>query len=92
MPIRRMLGKRGNTTIPQEIRQAAGWKYNDVLSFTWDGCDSVIVKKEKFCDNCAGKQKENKERATAQALMEQMSPEFRKAALEFLLAKGSGSG
>ena len=30
----RVLGKRGRITIPFEIRQRIGFKYNDVLSFT----------------------------------------------------------
>lgn len=53
----RILGKRGRVTIPYEIRQRVGFAYNDVLSFTEtaDG-RSVIVKREKICDNCKGAQ------------------------------------
>lgn len=49
----RILGKRGRITIPYEIRQRMGFKYNDVLSFTEtaDG-RSVVVRREKICDNC----------------------------------------
>ena len=52
----RILGKRGRITIPYEIRQRVGFAYNDVLSFTEseDG-RSVIVRREKLCDNCQGK-------------------------------------
>lgn len=52
----RILGKRGRITIPFEIRQRVGFSYNDVLSFTEapDG-RTVIVKREKICDNCAAK-------------------------------------
>lgn len=51
----RILGKRGRITIPYEIRQRVGFAYNDVLSFseTSDG-HTVIVKREKICDNCKG--------------------------------------
>ena len=87
MSINRILGKRGRITIPQEIRNLVGFKYNDVLSFTWDGGDSVVVKREKICDNCAGKQKESKEKEAMRAFLDQMPPEFQKAALECLLAK-----
>lgn len=53
----RILGKRGRVTIPQEIRQRVGFAYNDVLSFTEsDDGRSVIVKREKICDNCKGAQ------------------------------------
>lgn len=53
----RILGKRGRITIPYEIRQRVGFEYNDVLSFaeTKDG-RSVIVRREKICDNCKGAQ------------------------------------
>lgn len=51
----RILGKRGRITIPFEMRQRVGFAYNDVLSFT-EAADgkSVIVKREKICDNCKG--------------------------------------
>lgn len=40
----RILGKRGRITIPYEIRQRVGFKYNDVLSFTetTDGTSVVV--------------------------------------------------
>ena len=49
MTIYRILGKKGRVTIPFEIRQRVGFKYNDVLSFT-ESSDgrSVIVKREKI--------------------------------------------
>ena len=64
MKIFRILGKRGRVTIPYEIRQRVGFKYNDVLSFTEspDG-RTVIVKRERICDcelNGKDVQKENK--------------------------------
>ena len=53
----RVLGKRGRITIPYEIRQRVGFSYNDVLSFTEaDDGRTVIVKREKICDNCQGSQ------------------------------------
>ena len=58
----RILGKRGRITIPFEIRQRVGFSYNDVLSFTEapDG-RTVIVKREKICDNCATEKPQRKE-------------------------------
>ena len=53
----RVLGKRGRITIPYEIRQRVGFSYNDVLSFAEaDDGRTVIVKREKICDNCRGAQ------------------------------------
>lgn len=48
----RILGKKGRITIPYEIRQRIGFRYNDVLSFTELDDSSVVVRKEKICDNC----------------------------------------
>lgn len=48
----RILGKRGRITIPYEIRKRIGFKYNDILSFTQQEDGSVVVKREKVCDNC----------------------------------------
>ena len=48
----RVLGKRGRITIPFEIRQRIGFEYNDVLSFTQQDDGSVVVRREKICDNC----------------------------------------
>ena len=48
----RILGKRGRITIPYEIRRHVGFQYNDVLSFTEQDDRTVVVKREKICDNC----------------------------------------
>lgn len=50
MKILRILGKRGRVTIPYEIRQEVGFKYNDVLSFVQADNNTVIVRREKICD------------------------------------------
>lgn len=52
LKIYRVLGKKGRITIPYEIRQRIGFRYNDVLSFTELDDSSVVVRKEKICDNC----------------------------------------
>ena len=56
----RVLGKRGRITIPFEIRQRVGFRHNDVLSFTEtaDG-RTVIVRREKICDDCKSIVKED---------------------------------
>lgn len=52
LKIYRVLGKKGRITIPFEIRKYIGFKYNDVMSFTELDNSSVVVRKEKICDNC----------------------------------------
>lgn len=50
--IYRVMGKRGRITIPYEFRQQVGFGYNDILSFTKQDDNTVIVKREKICNNC----------------------------------------
>ena len=47
----KILGKRGRTTIPFEMRHTLGFSYNDVISFEQRD-DGVFVKKENVCNNC----------------------------------------
>ena len=49
--IYRTLGKHGRTTIPYAIRVRLGLRHNDLISFEEDG-DTVIVRREKVCNNC----------------------------------------
>lgn len=79
----RIFGKRGRITIPYEIRQRVGFEYNDVLSFT-ESSDgrSVIVRREKLCDNCQGKAAQDMEedKAMLLELLDSLPAELQKAA------------
>lgn len=79
----RILGKRGRITIPYEIRQRVGFKYNDVLSFTEtaDG-RTVVVRREKICDNCTPTVK--KDEVSLLDFLNSLSDEQQKAALVHL--------
>ena len=83
----RVLGKRGRITIPYEIRQRVGFSYNDVLSFTEspDG-RTVIVKREKICDNCA-KTDEKDTEMTLEDFLDSLSAEQQRVALVHLSVK-----
>ena len=48
----RILGKRGRITIPYEIRKRVGFSYNDILSFAEQDDRTVIVRREKLCNDC----------------------------------------
>ena len=90
----RVLGKRGRITIPFEIRQNVGFKYNDVLSFaeTADGT-SVVVKREKLCreklcNNCKQSPPSSKtDEVTLFDFLNGLSPEQQRAALVHLSVK-----
>lgn len=55
--ILRILGRRGRITIPYELREQVGFRHNDVLSFAIASDDAIVVKREKLCDNCSGREK-----------------------------------
>lgn len=82
----KILGKRGRITIPQEIRKRVGFAYNDVLSFTEaDDGKSVLVTREKICDNCSAKQIDaDTDEVTIYDFLNGLSIEQQKAALVHL--------
>lgn len=86
--IYRVLGKRGRITIPYEFRQQVGFGYNDVLSFTRQDDNTVIVKREKICDNCAGKKVSAAQvpepNMTLMELLDSLTPAQQRAALVHL--------
>ena len=65
----KILGKRGRVTIPFEIRQALGFSDNDILSFTAQPDGTLVVRREKLCDDCEEKQ-EPAEKRTSDSVME----------------------
>ena len=86
----RVLGKRGRITIPYEIRRRVGFASNDVLSFTEQDDHTVVVRREKLCDNC----KETKPAAKKQAngvtllqFLDGLSADEQRAALIHLSVK-----
>lgn len=88
MSLFRVLGKKGRITIPFEIRQRVGFKYNDILSFTEskDG-RSVIVRREKICDDCKGCDEPKTDEITLYDFLNNLSPEQQRAALVHLSVK-----
>lgn len=87
----RILGKRGRITIPYEIRKRVGFAYNDVLSFAeaLDG-QTVVVKREKICDNCKKTQSPVNKQAdgiTLLQFLDGLSADEQRAALIHLSVK-----
>ena len=81
MKLYRFLGKRGRITIPYEIRQQIGFRYNDVLSFTELDDGSVLVRREKICDNCNELAEEFEENYTLEDFLDSLSEEEQRNAL-----------
>lgn len=88
----RILGKKGRTTIPFEMRQKLGFGCSDVVSFEErDG--GVFVRREKICNNC--KSVENKapnqtDEISLLDFVDGLSNSEQKALLVHLAVKQSG--
>ena len=81
----RVLGKRGRITIPFEMRMRVGFKSNDVLSFTKQDDRTIVVRREKICDNCNEKSvSKNDEEVTLLEFLDGLTEEQKKAALVHL--------
>ena len=46
MTISRILGKKGRTTIPDDIRRKLGWQAGDSIRFRLDG-DRVVISRDR---------------------------------------------
>ena len=81
LKIYRVLGKKGRITIPYDISLSKGLKYNDVLSFTQQDDGSVVVRREKICDNCNELAEEFEENFTLEDFLDSLSEEEQRDAL-----------
>lgn len=72
---------------PFEIRQRIGFKYNDVLSFTQQDDGSVVVRREKICDNCKYLEEDFEENFTLEDFIDSLSEEEQRDALVHLSLK-----
>lgn len=88
LKIYRVLGKKGRITIPNEIRQRIGFRYNDVLSFTQQDDGSVVVRREKLCDNCNEFAEEFEKNFTLEDFLDSLSEEEQRDALIHLSLLG----
>ena len=79
--IYRVLGKKVRITIPFVIRQRIGFRYNDVLSFTQQDDGSVVVGKEKICDNCKCLEEDFEENFTLEDFLDGLSEKEQRNAL-----------
>ncbi len=84
MKLYRFLGKRGRITIPYEIRKYIGLRHNDILSFTQQNDGSVLMKREKICDDCISIEDECTNDVSLEDFLDSLSEEEQKDALVHL--------
>ena len=78
--IYRFLGRNGRTTIPIQIRRMLNISRGDLIGYSIQG-NTVVVTKEKVCNNC------RKEHDSVQEMAEQLTPQERKEMLSYLMKK-----
>ena len=83
----RIIGRRGNSTIPYALRMELGIHPDDLVSYTRDG-DRIIIRKEHVCDNCGGMPSNGDYLDTAELkeLLSSLPNEAKQEALIFLAA------
>ena len=79
--ILRILGKRGRITIPYELRQSLGYKYNDLISMTPQSDGSIVIHHGDACTQCADIPKRS-----PKEILDGFSDEEKKDALLYLSA------
>ena len=80
----RLIGKRGRTTVPFEIRMKMRLGYNSLISYEMQDDDTVILRREKVCDGC--KEPQIKE-ATILDVLNSLSDNEQKALHRYLTIK-----
>lgn len=84
MKLYRFLGKRGRITIPYEIRKYIGLRHNDILLFTQQNDGSVLMKREKICDDCISIEDECTNDVSLEDFLDSLSEEEQRDALVHL--------
>ena len=84
MKLYRFLGKRVRITIPYEIRKYMGLRHNDILSFTQQNDGSVLMKREKICDDCISIEDECTNDVSLEDFLDSLSEEEQRDALVHL--------
>lgn len=93
MKINKILGKRGRITIPYELRVAMGFNYNDVVSFEKQDDKTILVRREKICNDCRNlntkpvEAKKPTNEITLMDFLDDLSPAEQRAALVHLSVK-----
>lgn len=80
----RILGQRGRTTIPAEIRSFFDISDHDILSYEATESGAVIVRKERLCTCCEEAVTPTNKKETLLDFLNSLSPEQKAAALVHL--------
>lgn len=82
----RILGERGRVTIPYEMRKAVGFANEDLLSFTIQDDNSILVRREKVCNHCRDMEAEHEEEISLLDFLNSLTEEQQRAAMVHLSA------
>ena len=79
----RVLGRKGNTTVPFAIRIKSLFKPWDVISYEIKDADTLILHREKVCDYCTEVREKPKEESLLDVI-NSLSASEQKAVLRYL--------
>ena len=80
----RVLGKKGNTTIPYALRKAMNIKSNELISYEQIDEDSILVTREKVCKNDVHKCLAEHENKEVEKFLDKLTPEQQRRACMYL--------
>lgn len=83
----RVLGKRGRITIPFEMRQELGFAFNDIVSFTVQDGKTVLVRREKICNECRATEPDTADAISLKDFLDGLPEKEQRAALVHLSVK-----
>ena len=78
--IYKVLDHRCRVTIPQQIRRVMDIGENDIISFSHNGMDTVVIKRERVCTECVSEPRET----ALIGKLDQLTPQEQYAALKYL--------
>ena len=80
----RVLGKKGNTTIPYALRKAMEIKSNELISYEQIDENSILVTREKVCKNDVHKCLAEHGNKEVEKFLDNLTPEQQRKACMYL--------
>ena len=80
----RVLGKKGNTTIPYKLRKEMGIKSNELVSFLQIDENSILLTREKVCKTKPRKHYSEYGNKDIEKFLENLTPEQQRRACLYL--------
>ncbi len=80
----RILGKKGRTTIPFNIRKELGFESKDILSYEVVDENTVVLKREKLCESVTKDCVYSNENTSLEKFLDSLTPKQQRKACIYL--------